>query len=105
MRDCLASGFPARSVQTRGGREGMRLSVVLSVHNRTKLLRRALDSYVLQTLPPREWEVILVDDMSTEDLSTAYRDLLGKLNVTHVKMDHTRHAVFQERNPNWKRED
>lgn len=58
-----------------------------------------------QTMPPEEWEIVLVDDMSTEDLSQTYRHLIGKINLTHVWIDHTLHPVFKERNPNWGRRD
>jgi hypothetical protein len=58
-----------------------------------------------QTMPPEEWEIVLVDDMSTEDLSFTYRHLIGKINLTHVWIDHTLHHAFKERNPLWKRGD
>lgn len=80
----------------------MKVSAVLSIHNRSKLFRRALDGYFWQNMPPEEWEIILIDDGSVEDLSLAYEHLVGKINLTHVHMDHTRHKVFQEMNPSWK---
>jgi glycosyltransferase involved in cell wall biosynthesis len=79
----------------------LRVSVVLSIHNRVKLFRRAIDGYMAQTSPPEEWEIVLVDDMSTEDVSQAYRHLLGRINLRHVKIDHTRHYLFREMNPDW----
>lgn len=79
----------------------LRVSVVLSIHNRSKLFRRAIDGYMAQTMPPEEWEIVLVDDMSTEDISLTYRHLLGKINLRHVKIDHTRHYFFREMNPGW----
>ncbi len=79
----------------------MKVSAVLSIHNRSKLFRRALDGYAWQTMPPEEWEIVLVDDGSTEDLSRAYEHLIGRINLTHIRMDHTRHKVFQELNPGW----
>ena len=76
------------------------VSAVLSIHNRSRLFRRALDGYLWQTLPRESWEIILIDDMSNEDLSDTYKHLIGQINLTHLKMDHTRHPVWKARNPN-----
>lgn len=81
--------------------EKILVSAVLSIHNRSRLFRRALDGYEWQSMPPEKWEIVLVDDGSTEDLSLCYRHLIGKINLTHVLMDHTRHPVFKELNPGW----
>jgi hypothetical protein len=78
------------------------VSSVLSIHNRSKLFRRALYGYLWQTMPAESWEIILVDDLSTEDLSETYKPLLGRINLRHVKFDHTRHPIFKDRNPGWK---
>jgi len=83
----------------------MMLSIPLSIHNRSSLLRRALESYLWQSLPPAEWEVLLIDDGSTENLSEAYEAFLGKINLRHVFFDHTRHERFRRRNPAFKRGD
>lgn len=77
------------------------LSAVLSIHNRRQLFERALHTYLRQTLPPEEWEIVLVDDLSTVDLRPAYEPFLGRINLTHVYLDHTRHFLFRRRNPNW----
>lgn len=77
------------------------VSAVLSIHNRGKLLRRAMDGYMWQTMPPDWWEIVLVDDMSTEDIAWTYAHLVGKINLRHVRIDHTRHPTFKKRNPGW----
>jgi glycosyltransferase involved in cell wall biosynthesis len=79
-----------------------KLSVPLSIHNRTTLFKRALETYMWQTLPPEDWEIVLVDDCSTEDVAEAYRPLLGRINLRHVRFDHKLHPLFKERNPGWK---
>ena len=43
----------------------MRISVVIPVHNRSRLLARALSSVARQSYPP--WEVLVVDDGSSDD--------------------------------------
>ncbi len=66
------------------------VSMVLSVHNRAELLRHAMPSYRWQTLPPREWEVVVIDDGSTDDLEEMLRVEGDGLNVRLLRMDHTR---------------
>lgn len=84
----------------------IKVSAVLSIHNRGELLKRALLSYLWQTMPAEEFEIILVDDMSTCDLSSHYFDTVaGHLNFRHVAIDHTHHPVFKRRNPGWKKGD
>lgn len=80
----------------------IKLSVVLSIHNRSKLFARALGGYLRQTMPTKEWEIVLVDDLSTEDLSKVYSSFLGRINLRYLRMDHTKHALFRELNPRWK---
>jgi glycosyltransferase involved in cell wall biosynthesis len=75
-------------------------SAVLSVHNRSTLLRRALLGYLWQTVPSTNWEILLVDDMSTEDLSEVYKPFIGRMNLRHIKIDHRRHPMWKSRNPN-----
>jgi glycosyltransferase involved in cell wall biosynthesis len=79
----------------------LKLSAVLSIHNRGALFERALHTYLWQTLPAEDWEIVLVDDGSTEDLRERYDPYLGSINLRHVYMDHTRHAIFEQRNPGW----
>lgn len=79
----------------------MKVSAALSIHNRSKLFRRALDGYLWQTMSKDDWEIVLVDDMSTEDLSEVYKPFLGRINLKHIRMDHTKHPVFEKMNPGW----
>ena len=78
----------------------LKVSAVLSIHNRSRLFHRALYGYLSQTMPASDWEIVLVDDMSTEDLSEAYKPFLGALNLRHIKMDHRKNVVWKQRNPN-----
>lgn len=72
----------------------IKVSAVLSIHNRSELFRRALGGYLWQTMPPNEWEIILVDDTSTEDLSLTYRHVIGRVNLTHVRIRGGKHPLF-----------
>jgi glycosyltransferase involved in cell wall biosynthesis len=78
------------------------ISAVLSIHNRGQLFGRALAGYLWQTLPPEQWEIVLIDDCSTEDLSKTYEHLIGKINLRHVELDHKLHPLWKKRNPTWK---
>jgi glycosyltransferase involved in cell wall biosynthesis len=78
----------------------IKISAVLSIHNRSRLFKRALESYLWQTMPRTDWEIILLDDMSTEDLSQTYQHLKGQINLRHIMVDHRKHPIWKERNPN-----
>jgi len=78
---------------------GILVSAVLSLHNRSKLFKRALEGYLWQTMPRTDFELIIIDDMSSEDLSKTYEHLKDEINIRHVKIDHTRHFVYKQRNP------
>jgi glycosyltransferase involved in cell wall biosynthesis len=80
---------------------GIIVSAVLSIHNRSKLFSRALLGYLWQTLPPEKWEIILLDDMSTEDLSLTYQPYIGKMNLRHVRVDHRKFPLWGRKNPGW----
>ena len=50
------------------------VSVVITVYNRTDELRRTLDSLAAQTLPTEQFEVIIADDGSAEDVQAVLKD-------------------------------
>lgn len=82
----------------------MKVSVVLSCYNRSELFARGLKSYTWQTMNPDEFEIIIVDDNSTEDLSEVYKPYIGKLNIKHIKFDHKKHPIWHIMNdPEYKR--
>lgn len=45
----------------------IRLSIIVPVYNAEKYLHRCVDSLLAQDLNPEEYEIILVDDGSTDD--------------------------------------
>lgn len=49
------------------GTADLLVSVVIPTHNRWPQLRRVLDGYTRQTMPPGSFEVIVCDDASTDD--------------------------------------
>src|ERR1044071_6020150 len=65
------------------------VSVVLPTHNRSALLQRAINSVRGQVYP--NWEVIIVDDDSTDDtlaVVNRFRDELGDDRVRAIKITH-----------------
>jgi len=81
----------------------MKVSIVMSIHNRGALFSKGLPTWINQTFPKSDWELLLIDDMSTQDLADHYRPHLGKFNLRHIKIDHTVHPIFKDMNPEWPR--
>ncbi len=52
-------------------------SVCLYTHNRAALLAQALESLCNQTLPPDQFEIIVVDNRSTDDTRRVVEDFCG----------------------------
>jgi glycosyltransferase involved in cell wall biosynthesis len=63
----------------------MNLSVIICSHNpRSDYLQRALDALRAQTLPKQHWELLLVDNRSSDPLSERW-DLSWHPNGTHIR--------------------
>lgn len=63
-----------------------RVSVVIRTHNRTAMLRDALQSVIDQHSPPDE--IVVVDDASTEDVLSGIEDLIETgPPATYVRLD------------------
>jgi glycosyltransferase involved in cell wall biosynthesis len=60
-----------------------RLSIVIPTRNRAALLRDSLASLCTQTLPAEEFEVVVVDDGSTDDTPATCAAFAGRLPLTY----------------------
>jgi glycosyltransferase involved in cell wall biosynthesis len=60
------------------------LSVVLPTRNRADLLRQVLESYMRQSLPPSEYELVVVDDGSDDETPDVCRALRSKLSLAYI---------------------
>ncbi len=52
----------------------IRISLIIATYNRAEALLRALESVVQQTLPPTEWECVVVDNRSTDDTAARFAE-------------------------------
>ena len=68
----------------------MRLSVVVPTYNRSEVLRVCLASLARQTLPSDQFEVLVVDDGSTDDTESVVRSFQGALLVRYLRQPHNR---------------
>ncbi|MFN8369035.1 MAG: glycosyltransferase family A protein [Bacteriovoracaceae bacterium] len=67
----------------------MKISVIIPVFNRKNLLIEVLTSLTKQTLEKKFYEVIVIDDASTEELKTSVENICIKseLNFQYFKME------------------
>ena len=73
------------------------VSVVIPTHNRSATLRQTVDSFVRQTYPADRWELIIVDNASTDDTSTVIQEIAARAtNVRHLS--ETRRGAHHARN-------
>ena len=52
------------------------LSVVIPTHNRKEILRRSLKALLDQTLPHESYEIVIVDDGSTDETENMVRRMV-----------------------------
>jgi glycosyltransferase involved in cell wall biosynthesis len=63
-----------------------RISVVVPTFNRAELLEGSLESMLHQTLRPAEFEVIVVDDGSTDETAAVCQLFESRLQLRHVRI-------------------
>lgn len=64
----------------------MKLSIIVPVYNAEKYLHRCVDSLLAQDLNPEEYEIILVDDGSTDDspkICDEYSEKYSQIKTIH----------------------
>jgi len=52
----------------------VKISAIVCTYSNASLLRRTLDSLIKQTLPPQEYEIVVVDNNSTDNTREVVRD-------------------------------
>lgn len=74
----------------------MKLSLVISTYNRTKLFDYVLRSLVYQTFPKDEMEIVVVDDGSTEDtlgLLKKWQPFVG-CQIKYIRIDSSKYTYI-----------
>ncbi|MEK7090638.1 MAG: glycosyltransferase family A protein, partial [Patescibacteria group bacterium] len=56
----------------------MRYSIVIPTYNRKKTLQMTLDSTIVQTILPSEYEIIVVDDGSIDGTRSVVEEFIEK---------------------------
>ena len=65
----------------------------MSLKNRSNFLRYTLETLKKQTLPKSDWELVVVDDGSTEDMEGFFASYSNDLNIKYIKIDSSRSAI------------
>ncbi len=72
------------------------LSVVVPTHNQADLLRESLRSLVEQTLPKDTYEIVVVDDGSTDHTGAVLREFGPPVNTARLQTNRGRSAARNE---------
>lgn len=77
--------------------DGIWVSVVIATYNRAGSLRRLLEQFDNQTLDPSRYEVVVVDDGSSEDVAAALRDLKTSYALRIERQENAGAAAARQR--------
>lgn len=64
---------------------GCLASVIIPVYNNAEIVKRAIGAFQGQTVPFKDFEVILVDDVSTDNLEKVIADYLKSSNIIYMR--------------------
>jgi len=74
-----------------------KISVVIPVYNRTDELRKTLDSLIYQTIPAEQFEVVIADDGSAEDVKAVLTEY-PQLQIKYAHQPDEGYRVAAARN-------
>ena len=66
------------------------ISLTLTGYNQSKLFERSLIYLARQTLPPEKWELIVVDDCSSEDWPALLASYQDKIDIKYIRLIHAK---------------
>ena len=73
----------------------MLLSVIIPTYNRCKILKDCLEVILNQDMPKVDYEVIVVDDGSTDDTEQLVKEVMKtEGNVSFLKQQHLKEKQF-----------
>jgi len=75
--------------------DGIKVSVIISLYNRRSFFERTLHTYSQQTMPKENFEIIVMDDCSTEDIEGLCESYSKKHNIRfrYVSFDRNAGAI------------
>jgi glycosyltransferase involved in cell wall biosynthesis len=77
------------------------IDVVIRTFNRASLLKQATQSLLTQNYPPERYQIIVVDDGSTDETWTMLQELAAShSNVRALRVDHA--GSYAARNEGWR---
>jgi glycosyltransferase involved in cell wall biosynthesis len=76
----------------------LKCSVIIPTYNRVTLLRHTLDSLVRQSLPPEQFEVLVVDDGSSDSTDVMVADYRDRLSLRYFFQEDEGWRVAKARN-------
>ncbi len=81
----------------------MKVSIIIPTYNRSNILKYTLSSLVDQDFPSREYEVIAIDDGSSDDTRAVVESYKDKLNIIYYFQEDRGFRVALARNEGIKR--
>lgn len=84
------AGVPRRGVQRSDIPDAPRISVMLATYERPALLAGCLEGFCRQTLPPSNFEIVVVDDGSSgPETQRVLADYASRLPLVWTRIDHS----------------
>lgn len=66
----------------------IKTSLIVAIYGTEHLFKRSLETYVNQTLPKDEWELIVVDDNAFGDVRSLIEPYKDKINIQYIRLEH-----------------
>src|SRR5438045_2872485 len=66
-----------------------RISVVIPTFNRAALLKDSLASLAMQSLPPSQYEVVVIDDGSIDDTAAVCRRFSSAMRLQYFRIENS----------------
>lgn len=66
----------------------VKISICMSVYNTSHLLKRSMETYLRQTMNKEEFELIICNDNSDDDVWSVVEPYMDKLNIRYLHLRH-----------------
>lgn len=66
----------------------IKASLTICVWATSHLLKRSIETYCQQDFPKEEFEIIVIDDNSPDDVLEAIQFAIGKINIRYIRLEH-----------------